>query len=101
MIEALYTPQQVDLQRRARELAETVMRPVATKYDLEQTYPWEVQHAIRDAGLSGVWIPKEYGGMGGGVLDLCIVGAGPAGLACALEAKRHGLLPPEAEPEFA
>ena len=25
------------------------------------------------------------------VLDLCIVGSGPAGLACALEAKRHGL----------
>jgi len=27
----------------------------------------------------------------GDLLDLCIVGAGPAGLACALEAKRHGL----------
>jgi len=27
----------------------------------------------------------------GGVLDLCIVGAGPAGLACSLEARRHGL----------
>lgn len=26
-----------------------------------------------------------------GVLDLCIVGAGPAGLACALEARRQGL----------
>jgi thioredoxin reductase/Pyruvate/2-oxoacid:ferredoxin oxidoreductase delta subunit len=26
-----------------------------------------------------------------GVLDLCIVGAGPAGLACSLEAKRRGL----------
>ncbi len=26
-----------------------------------------------------------------GVLDLCIVGAGPAGLACALESKRRGL----------
>jgi flavin-dependent dehydrogenase len=25
------------------------------------------------------------------VLDLVIVGAGPAGLACALEARRHGL----------
>jgi thioredoxin reductase/Pyruvate/2-oxoacid:ferredoxin oxidoreductase delta subunit/cytochrome b561 len=25
------------------------------------------------------------------VLDLCVVGAGPAGLACSLEAKRHGL----------
>jgi len=73
MIEELYTPKQVELRNRARELAETVMRPVAAKYDVEQTYPWEVQHAIRDAGLSGVWIPEEYGGMGGGVLDLCLV----------------------------
>ena len=73
MIEELYTPQQVDLRARARALAESAMRPVAAKYDAEQTYPWEVQHAIRDAGLSGVWIPKEYGGLGGGVLDLCLV----------------------------
>ncbi|KPJ98682.1 MAG: acyl-CoA dehydrogenase [Gemmatimonas sp. SG8_28] len=72
-MEELYTPQQVELRNRARELAETVMRPVAAKYDEAQEYPWEVQHAIRDAGLSGVWIPKEYGGMGGGVLDLCMV----------------------------
>jgi butyryl-CoA dehydrogenase len=49
------------------------MRPVAAKYDEEQTYPWEVQHAIRDAGLSGAWIPKEYGGLGAGVLELCLI----------------------------
>jgi butyryl-CoA dehydrogenase len=73
MIEELYTPRQVELKARARELAETVMRPVAAKYDVEQEYPWEVQKAIKEAGLSGVWIPEEYGGMGGGVLDLCIV----------------------------
>jgi butyryl-CoA dehydrogenase len=73
MIEELYTPQQIELIGRARELAETVMRPVAAKYDVEQTYPWEVQEAIRDAGLSGVWIPEEYGGLGGGVMELCLV----------------------------
>ena len=73
MIEELYTPQQIELRAKARELAETVMRPLAAKYDEEQTYPWEVQKAIAAAGLSGVWIPEEYGGMGGGVLDLCIV----------------------------
>ena len=73
MINELYTDQQIDLYQRSRELAETVMRPVAAKYDVEQEYPWEVQKAIKDAGLSGVWIPQEYGGMGGGVLDLCIV----------------------------
>jgi butyryl-CoA dehydrogenase len=73
MIKELYTAQQIELRERARELAETVMRPVAAKYDVEQTYPWEVQKAIKEAELSGVWIPPEYGGLGGGVLDLCIV----------------------------
>jgi butyryl-CoA dehydrogenase len=73
MIEELYTPEQIELRQRAHEVAETSMRPVAAKYDVEQTYPWEVQKAIKEAGLSGVWIPEEYGGMGGGVLDLCLV----------------------------
>jgi alkylation response protein AidB-like acyl-CoA dehydrogenase len=73
MIETLYTPMQIELQHRARELAEKVMRPVASKHDVDQTFPWEVQAAIKEAGLYGVWIPKQYGGMGGGVLDLCVV----------------------------
>jgi alkylation response protein AidB-like acyl-CoA dehydrogenase len=73
MTDSLFTKQQLDLQAQARELANTVMKPVAAKYDVEQTYPWEVQKAIKAAGLSGVWIPKEHGGMGGGVLDLCMV----------------------------
>ncbi len=73
MIEELYTKEQMELKERAHELAETAIRPVAAKYDVEQTFPWEVHEAIREAGLSGVWIPEEYGGMGKGVLDLCIV----------------------------
>ncbi|HEX6850422.1 MAG TPA: acyl-CoA dehydrogenase family protein [Candidatus Polarisedimenticolaceae bacterium] len=73
MIKELFTPQNLDFRERAREVAEKVMRPVAAKHDVEQTYPWEVQRAIKEAGLSGVWIPKEYGGAGGGVLDLCLV----------------------------
>ena len=66
-------PRDLDLIERARDIAERVMRPVAAKHDAEQTYPWEVQRAIREAGLSGVWIPEEYGGSGGGVLELCLV----------------------------
>jgi len=73
MIKELYTPKNVDFMERAREVAEKAMRPVAAKYDEAQEYPWEVQRAIREAGLSGVWIPEEFGGAGGGVLDLCIV----------------------------
>jgi butyryl-CoA dehydrogenase len=57
---------------RARNVAEKVVRPLAAKYDREQEYPWEIKEAIAEAGLMGVWIPKEYGGSGGGVIDLCI-----------------------------
>lgn len=73
MSDGLLTKENIEYQQRAREVAEKSMRPVAAKYDVLQEYPWEVQRAIREAGLSGVWIPKEYGGSGGGVLNLCLV----------------------------
>ena len=46
--------------------------PLAKKYDEEQTYPWEIKDALAKAGLMSVWIPEEYGGAGGGILDLCV-----------------------------
>ena len=57
----------------AREIAEKTVRPVASKYDALQEYPWEIQKAIADAGLFGVWIPKEHGGHGAGIVALCKV----------------------------
>jgi butyryl-CoA dehydrogenase len=50
-----------------------VVRPKAAHYDRVQEYPWEIRDALAEAGLFSVWIPKEYGGAGGGVLDLCVV----------------------------
>jgi len=73
MLRELLTPENVEYIERAKEIAETVMRPKAAEYDQQAEYPWEVQKAIKEAGLSGVWIPKEYGGEGGGVMNLCLV----------------------------
>ena len=73
MIRELLSKQNIDFMERAREVAETHVRPIAALHDVEQTYPWSFQKAIKDAGLSGVWIPKDYGGAGGTVLDLCLV----------------------------
>ena len=73
MGDELYTKRNLEFRDRAREVADKAMRPVAAKYDVAQEYPWEVQKAIQAAGLSGVWIPEEYGGAGGSVLDLCLV----------------------------
>ena len=57
----------------AKEVADRVVRPLAAKYDRLQEYPWEIQKAIADAGLFGVWVPKQYGGHGAGIVALCRV----------------------------
>jgi butyryl-CoA dehydrogenase len=62
-----------DYQERAREVAEKVVRPIAAELDRTGEYPWPVIEALRKANLMGIWIPKEYGGHGAGVLDLCVV----------------------------
>ena len=61
--------------QKAQEIADKVVRPLSKKYDDLQEYPWEIKEALAEAGLMGVWIPKEYGGQAGEtpVLNLCIV----------------------------
>lgn len=61
------------LRAKAREIAETYVRPNAAKHDRERTYNMEAMKACAQAGLLGTWIPKEYGGLGAGVLALCQV----------------------------
>jgi len=56
----------------ARKIAEEKVRPVAAKYDETQEYPWDVIKVIADAGLFGLFIPEEYGGMSNSVLNLCL-----------------------------
>jgi butyryl-CoA dehydrogenase len=57
----------------AHKVAEEVVRPVAKHYDEIQEYPDEVRQAYIENGLLGVWIPKEYGGHGAGIVALCLV----------------------------
>ncbi len=72
-MDPLLTPENQAWKEKAREVAERWVRPVAAKYDRLQEYPWEVKDRLAESGLMGVWIPKEYGGAGAGVLNLCLV----------------------------
>jgi butyryl-CoA dehydrogenase len=56
----------------ARKIAEEKMRPVAAKYDQTEDFPWDVIKIIAESDLFGLFIPEEYGGMGVGVLNLCL-----------------------------
>ncbi len=72
-MDELLSKENLEYRARAREVAEKAVRPVAAKYDREQTYPWEVLEALKKAELTGIWIPKAYGGKGSGLLNLCLV----------------------------
>ena len=54
----------LEFRERARHIADTVVRPIAAQLDRDSAYPWPVIDALRKDGLMGVWIPKEYGGLG-------------------------------------
>ena len=47
-------PEQQEFKAKVRRFAADVIRPVAAKHDAEESTPWEVMKAARDAGLSGI-----------------------------------------------
>jgi alkylation response protein AidB-like acyl-CoA dehydrogenase len=69
----LLSKENLDYQERAREVAEKYVRPVAAELDRTGEYGWEILEALKSYGLTGVWIPKEYGGKDSGVLNLCLI----------------------------
>ncbi len=73
MSQIVITEEALHWQEVAHKVAEEVVRPVARHFDEIQEYPTEVRAAIAEAGLLGVWIPKEYGGHGAGIVALCMV----------------------------
>lgn len=71
-MDILLSKESLELRDKVRFLAETVMRPIAAECDRDSRYPEEFWQALRKENLTGLWIPKEYGGLGMGVLNLCI-----------------------------
>jgi butyryl-CoA dehydrogenase len=72
-MDELLTKRNLDYRERAREVAEKFVRPVAAELDRTGEYGWSILEGLKQYGLTGLWIPEEYGGDGAGVLDLCIV----------------------------
>jgi len=68
----LLTDEQKMIKELSHKIAEEKIRPVAAKYDQSEEYPWDIMKIIAEAGLFGLFIPEEYGGMSVNVLNLCI-----------------------------
>lgn len=67
------TEEQEMIQDLARRIAREKVAPAALELDESGEFPREILDVMAQSGLCGVYISEEYGGMGGGVLDFCLV----------------------------
>ncbi len=72
-IDYLLTEEQRMIQDLCRQIAEEKIKPVAAKYDESGDFAWDIVKVLADADIFSVPYPVEYGGMGGGVLELALV----------------------------
>jgi butyryl-CoA dehydrogenase len=72
-LEYFLTEQQNEIKSLTRTIAEEQVLPVRAELDEKEEFPSEIMKILADAGLFGVYLPEEYGGLGGGILDLCLV----------------------------
>ena len=67
------TEDQKSIQKIARKIAEEKVVPVRAELDETGEFPWAIMKNCAETGLFGVSIPEEYGGIGGGTFENCIV----------------------------
>ena len=67
------TDEQREFQRSVRQLVQDKLAPRAAEIDEADEYPHDIDKAFVDAGFAGVSYPEEYGGAGGGAVEMCIL----------------------------
>ncbi len=67
------TEEQQAIVETARAIAQQKIKKVREHYDKTEEYPWEIVEELRKADLFGVYLPQEYGGLGGGAMELVLV----------------------------
>lgn len=61
------------IQELAGRIADEKIMPVALEYDEEGKFPYEIVKILAESDLCGVYIAEEYGGLGGGILEMALV----------------------------
>lgn len=50
-----------------RELAQKKLKPLRAEMDAKETFSRQMLEEYRKSGIMGLWLPEEYGGLGGGL----------------------------------
>ena len=68
------TEERLELQALARQFSQDVVLPIANELDpVEGKFPPELIKQMGEMGFFGILIPEEYGGLGLGVFEYCLV----------------------------
>jgi acyl-CoA dehydrogenase len=97
MLNFTLSPEQLEIQRQARDFALKEILPVAAYYDELNVLPVDILNKAFDAGLLNGGIPKEYGGRGLGFIEGALIteefSAACLGLATSLSDNGLGMAP--------
>ena len=69
----MLSSQQIELQEKAKQLADDVIKPQAAEVDRSEQYPWNNVEHLTKAGFMGMTIPREFGGLGASYVDAVLV----------------------------
>ncbi len=69
----LLSEQQTMIRDLARKIAQEKIKPVAAQYDESEEFAWPVMKTLAESDLFGIYLPEAYGGLGGGILEMCLV----------------------------
>jgi len=97
MTDYFLTEEQKMIKELARKIAEEKIKPVAAEYDEKEEFPWPIVKILAESDMFGIFIPEQYGGTGGGVLDLAVateeLSWGCGGIALSFAATGLGTFP--------
>ena len=81
----------------AREITREKILPVRAELDERNEFPREILHDMAKADLFGIFVPEEYGGLGGGCFETVLameqLAQGCVGVATSFAASALGILP--------
>ncbi|MBN3040218.1 MAG: acyl-CoA dehydrogenase family protein [Candidatus Omnitrophica bacterium] len=91
------TEDQKMLRELCRQIAEEKIRPQSKELDEKGEFPYEIMKILSKSDLFSLCIPEEFGGMGSGLMDLCIateeISRVDGGVATAYAASFLGMFP--------
>lgn len=92
-----FSKEQLELKNKVKEFVDEEVTPKIAEYDRKEEFPWEILQKAFDLGIMNVRIPKEYSGMGLGLLEEVIIieeiAVGCVGLATSMNVNSLGFEP--------